>query len=112
MKVKNQLFLNFCCYFQSLEKFSGLTHQVSCNLDTFIRTIHDTEFPNSVDSTQLLLDEQGTEYEKLKDEILSAAKHGESLLEDIKGRDECGKEFSERTGNISAVERYVNFSWF
>lgn len=60
----------------------------------------------------MLLDEQGTEYEKLKDEILSAAKHGESLLEDIKGRDESGKEFSERTGNISAVERWVIFSWF
>lgn len=53
-------------FFQCLEKFSSLTHQVSCNLDIFMRIIHDTEFPNSVEATQKLLDEQGTEYERLK----------------------------------------------
>lgn len=31
-----------------------------------MRIIHDTEFPNSVEATQKLLDEQGTEYERLK----------------------------------------------
>lgn len=31
-----------------------------------MRVIHDTEFPNSVDATQKLLDEQGAEYERLK----------------------------------------------
>lgn len=31
-----------------------------------MRAIHDTEFPNSVESTQKLLDEQGIDYEKLK----------------------------------------------
>lgn len=31
-----------------------------------MRVIHDTEFPNSVDATQKLLDEQGTEYGRLK----------------------------------------------
>lgn len=31
-----------------------------------MRVIHDTEFPNSVEATQKLLDEQGTEYERLK----------------------------------------------
>lgn len=51
---------------QCLEKFSSLTHQVSCNLDIFMRIIHDTEFPNSVEATQKLLDEQGCEYERLK----------------------------------------------
>ncbi|XP_055702828.1 guanine nucleotide exchange factor DBS isoform X3 [Phlebotomus papatasi] len=90
-----------------LEKFSSLTHQVSCNLDSFIRSIHDTEFPNSVEATQKLLDEQGAEYEKLKDDILAAAKHGEGLLEDLKTRDEGGKEFSERTGIISSIERLL-----
>lgn len=53
-------------FFQCLEKFSSLTHQVSCNLDVFMRVIHDTEFPNSVEATQKLLDEQGNEYERLK----------------------------------------------
>lgn len=76
-------------------------------MDTFIRLIHDTEFPNSVESTQKLLEEQGLEYEKLKEEILSTAKHGESLVADFKTKDEGGKEFSERTGNISSIERYL-----
>lgn len=31
-----------------------------------MRTIHDTEFPNSVESTEALLVEQGIEYTKLK----------------------------------------------
>lgn len=31
-----------------------------------MRAIHDTEFPNSVDATQKLLNEQGREYERLK----------------------------------------------
>lgn len=52
--------------FQCLEKFSSLTHQVSCNLDIFMRAIHDTDFSNSVDATQKLLDEQGAEYGRLK----------------------------------------------
>lgn len=78
---------------------------MSANLDRFIKTIHETEFPNSVEATQKLLDEQGGEYEKLKEEILAAAKHGEGLLEEIKTKDELGREFSERTGTISSIER-------
>lgn len=31
-----------------------------------MRVIHDTEFPNSVDATQKLLNEQGGEYDRLK----------------------------------------------
>ncbi|BFG03120.1 guanine nucleotide exchange factor DBS [Drosophila madeirensis] len=90
----------------SLEKFSSLTHQVSAELDIFIQAIHDTEFPNSVEPTKNLLEAQGTDYTRLKEEIMSAAKHGESLLENIKLIDEY-KEFSERTGNVSAIERLL-----
>ncbi|KAL9912856.1 guanine nucleotide exchange factor DBS isoform 11-T13 [Glossina fuscipes fuscipes] len=90
----------------SLEKFSSLTHQVSAELDIFIQAIHDTEFPNSVEATQKLLDDQGVDYERLKDEILAAAKHGETLLNNIKSNDEI-KEFSERTGNVSSIERLL-----
>ncbi|XP_037046122.1 guanine nucleotide exchange factor DBS isoform X3 [Bradysia coprophila] len=93
----------------SLEKFSGLTHQVSCSLDAFMRAIHDTEFPNSVEATQRLLDEQGADYDNLKDEILAAARHGENLLNDFKAKDESGKEFSERCGNVSTTERAGDF---
>lgn len=41
----------------------------------------------------------------LQEDILSAAKHGEQLLDDFKSKDDMGKEFSERTGNVSSTER-------
>ncbi|XP_030557055.1 guanine nucleotide exchange factor DBS isoform X2 [Drosophila novamexicana] len=90
----------------SLEKFSSLTHQVSAELDVFIQAIHDTEFPNSVEATKKLLEDQGVDYARLKDEILAAARHGETLLDKIKSNEEL-KEFSERTGNVSAIERLL-----
>lgn len=90
-----------------MEKFSGITRQVSSNLDRFIRTIYETEFPNSVEATRVLLDDQRKNYDKLKEEILAAAKHGEGLLEDIRGRVNNGRDVYERNGNISAVERYL-----
>lgn len=54
---------------KSLEKFSTLTHQISGELDVFIQTIHDTEFPNSVEATENLLIEQCGEYARLKVKI-------------------------------------------
>jgi pleckstrin homology domain-containing family G member 4 len=53
-------------YSQSLEKFSGQTTLVAHHLEAFMRQIHDTEFPNSVEATEQLLIEQGTDYAKLK----------------------------------------------
>jgi hypothetical protein len=53
-------------YLQSLEKFSGQTTLVAHHLEAFMRQIHDTEFPNSVESTEQLLIEQGADYAKLK----------------------------------------------
>lgn len=41
----------------------------------------------------------------IKDDILSAAKHGEQLLENFKT--DAAKELSERSGNINTTERYV-----
>lgn len=41
----------------------------------------------------------------IQDEILAAARHGEQLLNDFKTKDESGKEFSERSGNVSTTER-------
>lgn len=70
-----------------------------------MRVIHDTEFPNSVEATQTLLDKQGGDYECLKADILAASRHGERLLADFRAQDEAGKEFSERNGNVSATER-------
>lgn len=58
--------MNHFCSLQSLEKFSGQTTLVAHHLEAFMRQIHDTEFPNSVEATEQLLIEQGTEYNKLK----------------------------------------------
>jgi len=57
---------------QSLEKFSGLTTQVAYDLEAFMRQIHDTEFPNSVEATEQLLVEEGNEYAKLKVSLIVA----------------------------------------
>lgn len=78
---------------------------MSSNLDRFIRTIYETEFPNSVEATRSLLEAQGQQYGQLKEEILAAAKHGEGLLEDIRARANSGRDVYERNGNISAIER-------
>lgn len=89
-----------------------------------MRTIHDTEFPNSVESTEALLVEQGIEYTKLKvsltknlkcsqlsalkihfqDEILQVGQKGEELLAEIRRKAEL---CVDRVGNISSIERFV-----
>lgn len=51
---------------QSLEKFSGQTTLVAHHLEAFMRQIHDTEFPNSVEATEQLLIEQSGDYTRLK----------------------------------------------
>lgn len=39
---------------------------VAHHLEMYMRQIHDTEFPNSVEATEKLLIEQSAEYNKLK----------------------------------------------
>ncbi|XP_065084454.1 guanine nucleotide exchange factor DBS isoform X3 [Ochlerotatus camptorhynchus] len=89
----------------SLEKFSGLTNMISCNLDAFMKMIHEMEFPNSVEATEKLIGEQGDQYEKLKEDIMAAGRHGEVLLEEMRTKKETDKETVERFGNISSIER-------
>ncbi|XP_062710424.1 guanine nucleotide exchange factor DBS isoform X4 [Aedes albopictus] len=91
----------------SLEKFSGLTNMISCNLDAFMKMIHEMEFPNSVDATEKLIEEQGGQYEKLKEDIMAAGRHGEVLLEEMRTKKETDKETVERFGNISSIERLL-----
>lgn len=93
-----------------LETFSAITQQVSNDLDEFTRRIEETEPPNDVDSTQLLLDKHTLIYQDLKKDILSAAKHGEDLLLSIKevfqstpAQDDQNPE----NGNIFVVERLL-----
>lgn len=60
------LILTLSIYLQSLENFSGQTTLIAHHLEMFMRQIHDTEFPNSVEATEKLLIEQSAEYNKLK----------------------------------------------
>ncbi|KAL7048759.1 hypothetical protein ACKWTF_003480 [Chironomus riparius] len=88
----------------SLENFSAQTTLVAHHLEIFMRTIHDTEFPNSTESTEALLVEQGIEYTKLKDEILQVGQKGEELLAEIRRKAEL---CVDRVGNLSSIERLI-----
>lgn len=96
-----------------LEKFSTITQQVSNALDEFTKNIEETELPNNVDSTQQLLNTQSLQYSDLKDEILSAAKYGETLLCNIKENtatlkmDDNFQQSDTVVGNVFAVERLL-----
>lgn len=92
-----------------LEKFSLLTHEISNKLDAFTKRINETELPNSVVSTQQLLNEQFLVYSELKEEILSAVKNGEALLSEIKERSQETVSCSHNLdmGNVFAVERLL-----
>ena len=78
---------------------------ISCDLDIFMKEIHDIEFPNSVESTENLIEIQRIRYEKLKETVINAGTHGELLLEEMKKKREIEKGNYERFGNISSVER-------
>lgn len=93
-----------------LETFSSITQQVSNDLDVFTRTIEETELPNDVESTQLLLDKHTLIYSDLKKDILSAAKHGEDLLISIKHSSKAATsqdDQSAENSNIFIVERLL-----
>lgn len=92
-----------------LEKFSLLTHEISNKLDNFTKRINEIELPNSVASTQHLLDEQLLVYSELKQEILSATKNGEALLFEIKDKSqETATPFHNLDmGAVFAVERLL-----
>lgn len=85
---------------------------MSTSLDNFIQKISETEFPNTVETTQHLLEQQGNTYSELKEEILMAAKHGESLLHSIRDKSQYDdptiiqSHNPDTTGNVFAVERY------
>ncbi|XP_015596435.1 guanine nucleotide exchange factor DBS isoform X2 [Cephus cinctus] len=89
----------------SLEKFSSMTQDVSMALDSFTRRLAEVEFPNNTIATTTLLSQQQAEYNELKEEILSAARHGEALLDSV--RQLAGKGTADRLGNVAAVERLL-----
>ncbi|KAJ8665697.1 hypothetical protein QAD02_007359 [Eretmocerus hayati] len=88
-----------------LEKFSSMTQEVSLSLDSFTRRLAEAKFPNNTLATTTLLNQQQADYNELKEEIVSAAKHGEALLDSV--RRLTGKSTADRLGNVAAVERLL-----
>ncbi|KAF5275360.1 hypothetical protein FQR65_LT04188 [Abscondita terminalis] len=95
----------------ALEQFSIVTQRVSRALDAFTKNINETEFPNNVESTHQLLNKQTSIYSELKDEILTAAKHGEQLLTTIREnsvkKSDSNCQYPDAIGNVFAVERLL-----
>ncbi|KAJ3639462.1 hypothetical protein Zmor_002822 [Zophobas morio] len=89
------------------EKFSLVTKQVSNALDKFTKVIEEAELPNNVDSTQQVLNCQTLGYSELKEEILSAAKHGENLLCSIKLKSTNSDNNCDTMGDVLAIERLL-----
>ncbi|XP_054266389.1 guanine nucleotide exchange factor DBS-like [Macrosteles quadrilineatus] len=96
----------------ALEQFSCQTRAVSLSLDEFTRRLRESATELGAGATlevaHQLLVAQGGEYAKLKEDILSAAKRGETLLGDIRQRLQ-GTPTKEPSSlaNITAVERLL-----
>ncbi|XP_076045191.1 guanine nucleotide exchange factor DBS-like isoform X5 [Oratosquilla oratoria] len=93
----------------AVEKFSANTQEISAALRTFTQKLQETEFPNDVTSTEELLRSQCAEYAVLKDDLLSASRHGETLLNCIKrpGEPRALQLCPDKLINVTAVERLL-----
>ncbi|XP_053642336.2 guanine nucleotide exchange factor DBS isoform X4 [Cherax quadricarinatus] len=94
---------------QAVEKFSANTQEISASLRAFTQKLQETEFPNDVASTEELLRSQCAEYSVLKDDLLSASRHGETLLNCIKrpGEPRSARLCPDKLINVTAVERLL-----
>ncbi|XP_071514247.1 guanine nucleotide exchange factor DBS-like isoform X2 [Panulirus ornatus] len=94
---------------QAVEKFSANTQEISASLRAFTQKLQETEFPNDVASTEELLRSQCSEYNVLKDDLLSASRHGETLLNCIKrpGEPRTARLCPDKLINVTAVERLL-----
>ncbi|XP_064117946.1 guanine nucleotide exchange factor DBS-like isoform X4 [Macrobrachium nipponense] len=94
---------------QAVEKFSANTQEISASLRAFTQKLQETEFPNDVTSTEELLNSQCAEYSVLKDDLLSASRHGETLLNCIKrpGEPRTARLCPDKLINVTAVERLL-----
>ncbi|XP_046672964.1 guanine nucleotide exchange factor DBS-like isoform X2 [Homalodisca vitripennis] len=96
----------------ALEQFSCQTRAVSLSLDDFTRRLRESAVElgggGTLEVAQALLVAQGGEYTRLKEEILLAAKRGESLLGDIRQRlSQTPTKEPSSLANITAVERLL-----
>ncbi|KAK6619582.1 hypothetical protein RUM43_012339 [Polyplax serrata] len=98
---------------EDLEKLSDEMKDVSAKLDNFTRKIQETEVPKQAEAVQELLTLHQTEYGELKEEILNAAKHGETLLQvfrkanGLENTNGGVMQPNDKLGNVAAVERLL-----
>ncbi|XP_076349568.1 guanine nucleotide exchange factor DBS-like isoform X5 [Tachypleus tridentatus] len=93
-----------------VEKFSANLQEISSALRDMTQKLQETELPNDVSSTLSLLKNQETEYKELKDELRSAARHGETLLNCIRrpSSETASLEMCpDKLINVTAVERLL-----
>ncbi|XP_022248440.1 guanine nucleotide exchange factor DBS-like isoform X2 [Limulus polyphemus] len=93
-----------------VEKFSANLQEISLALRGMTQKLQETELPNDVSSTLSLLKNQETEYKELKDELRSAARHGETLLNCIRrpSSETASLEMCpDKLINVTAVERLL-----
>ncbi|KAG8195514.1 hypothetical protein JTE90_019503 [Oedothorax gibbosus] len=93
----------------AVENFTCNLQEISSTLREMTRRLQETEFPNDVQSTLSLLENQGGQYQNIKQDIRSAAMHGETLLGCIR-RPQLSIthiRFSDRFINAAAVQRLL-----
>jgi hypothetical protein len=65
---------------QALEKFSGSASEIAINLRQLCNRIQDTQFPNDVKQTELLIDEHDRALTEVRRHLDTVIQHGETLL--------------------------------
>ncbi|XP_054724587.1 guanine nucleotide exchange factor DBS-like [Uloborus diversus] len=86
----------------AVENFTCNLQEISSSLREMTRKLQETEFPNDVQSTISLLKDQGGEYQNLKEDIRSAAMHGETLLSCIR------RPMSHSVTYLKCSDRFIN----
>ncbi|GBM14051.1 hypothetical protein AVEN_49567-1, partial [Araneus ventricosus] len=86
----------------AVENFTSNLQEISSSLREMTRRLQETEFPNDVQSTLSLLENQGGEYQNLKEDLRNAAKHGETLLSCIR------RPTTHSLHHVKCSDRFIN----
>ncbi|XP_022698752.1 guanine nucleotide exchange factor DBS-like [Varroa jacobsoni] len=74
----------WCDQRAAVEKYSMFLAELTASIREVSRQFQETELPNDADTTYNLLQDQGGEYQCLKDSLLSAAQRGKDLLAKVR----------------------------
>jgi len=101
---------------QALEKFTLNVRQISETLSSMSIRLQETEFPNDVAQTEVLIADHAIARQEVTEDLKSTLNHGEALRDCFAAVAESdGNEMGQlplcRLANISAVETSV-FSMF